>query len=324
MPRKLRIQYPGAIYHVLNRGDRREPIARDDEDRESFLRTLGEACGKTGWQVLALCLMPNHFHLVVETPEPNLVAGMKWFLGTFTTRFNRRHKLTGHLFSGRYKALIVDGSGDGYLRTVCDYVHLNPARARLLTLEEPLRTYQWSSWPEYLKPPGQRWGWLKVDRLLGEYHCEKDSTAARRHLERELENRRRQEDPEAYAGLRRGWFLGDDALKQELLAAATGGAGPQHYGEAVRESAEVKAERLVAEELQHRGWTPATLAEARKGDPEKVQIAQRLRRETTMTLDWIARRLRMGTRTHLAHLLYWSGREKPKSTILLTDPVGHS
>src|SRR5437867_4788068 len=77
-------------------------------------------------------MMSNHFHLVLETPKANLVAGMKWFLGTYTSRFNRRHKLFGHLFSGRYKSLIVDGSGDGYLRTVCDYVHLNPVRAKLL------------------------------------------------------------------------------------------------------------------------------------------------------------------------------------------------
>ena len=156
MPRKLRVEYPGAIYHVMNRGDRQEPIFRDDEDRKRFLGTLGEACVKTGWQVHALCLMPNHFHVVVETPQPNLVAGMKWLLGTYTSRFNRRHKLFGHLFSGRYKALVVDGAGNGYLKTVYDYVHLNPARAKLLRAEEPLRAFAWSSCPEYLKAPAQQ------------------------------------------------------------------------------------------------------------------------------------------------------------------------
>ena len=79
MARKLRVEYPGAIYHVMNRGDRREPIFRDDKDRQRFIHTLAKACGKTGWQVLALCLMPNHFHLVIETPRGNLVAGMKWY-----------------------------------------------------------------------------------------------------------------------------------------------------------------------------------------------------------------------------------------------------
>ncbi len=141
MARKLRVEYPGAIYHVLNRGDRREPIFQDDQDRVRFVETLGESCAKTGWQVHAYVLLPNHFHLVVETPEPNLVAGMKWFLGTYTARFNRRHKVFGHLFSGRYKSLVVDGSGNGYLKTVCDYVHLNPVRARLVPGEQPLRSF---------------------------------------------------------------------------------------------------------------------------------------------------------------------------------------
>ena len=146
MPRQLRLQYPGAIYHVMSRGNRRETIFKDDQDRRRFLVTLGEACEKTGWKVHAFCLMTTHFHLVVETPQPNLVAGMKWLLGTYTVRFNRRHKLVGHLFSGRYKSLIVDGSGTGYLRTVCDYVHLNPVRAGLLSSEQSLRKYQWSSY----------------------------------------------------------------------------------------------------------------------------------------------------------------------------------
>jgi REP element-mobilizing transposase RayT len=159
------VQYAGAIYHVMNRGDRREPIFNDDEDRQRFLETLGEVCGKTRWQVQAYCLMLNHFHLVVETPKANLVAGMKWFLGTYTSRFNRRHRLFGHLFSGRYKSLVVDGSGEGYLRTVCEYVHLNPVRAKLLPPEAPLQAYRWSSYPEYLKRPGQRAGWLRVARV---------------------------------------------------------------------------------------------------------------------------------------------------------------
>src|SRR5882724_6911288 len=149
MARKLRLEYEGAMYHVMNRGDRREPIFLDDKDRLLFLEALGQVCGKTGWQVHAYCLMPNHFHLVLETPSANLVAGMKWFLGTYTGRFNRRHKLFGHLFSGRYKSLIVDGSGNGYLRTVCDYVHLNPVRAKLLGVRQKLGHYPWSSYREY-------------------------------------------------------------------------------------------------------------------------------------------------------------------------------
>ena len=311
MARKLRVEYPGAIYHVMNRGDRQEPIFKDDEDRRRFLVTLGEACGKTGWQVHALCLMPNHFHLVMETPQPNLAAGMKWFLGTYTSRFNRRHKVFGHLFSGRYKALIVDGSGGGYLKTVCDYVHLNPARARLLKPEQALGEYRWSTWPEYLKSPGQRPKWLRVDRLLGEYHIPQDSRAGRRHLEEALEQRRgAAEEGDTFKPIRRGWFLGGDALKRELLAQVSAKAGQWHYGEALQESAAAKAERIVREELRQRKWDEKTLSARRKGDAVKVAIAQRLRRETTVTMAWIAARLQMGTRAHLAHLLYWERRRK--------------
>ena len=117
MARKLRIQYPGAIYHVMNRGDHQERIFCDDEDRKGFLAAWAEGCDKTGWQIHSYCLMANHVHLVIETPHANLVEGMKWLLGVYTARFNRRHKVFGHLFSGRYKALIVDGSGNGYLKS---------------------------------------------------------------------------------------------------------------------------------------------------------------------------------------------------------------
>ena len=168
MARKLRIQYPGAIYHVMNRGDHRERIFCDDRDRQIFLSTLAEGCEKTDWQIHSYCLMLNHFHLVIETPSPNLVEGMKWFLGVYTGRFNRRHEQFGHLFSGRYKALIVDGSSNGYLKSVCDYVHLNPVRAGLLTPEQPLEAYPWSSYGLYLREAAPRPAWLRVDRLMGE------------------------------------------------------------------------------------------------------------------------------------------------------------
>jgi REP element-mobilizing transposase RayT len=304
MARKLRVEYPGAIYHVMNRGDRREPIFRDDEDRQRFFSTLGEACGKTAWQVHALCLMPNHFHLVVETPRGNLVAGMKWLLGTYTGRFNRRHKLFGHLFSGRYKAQVVDGSGDGYLKTVCDYVHLNAARARLLRPEQPLRAYQWSSWPEYLKRPGQRWAWLRVGRLLGEYRIPQDSAAGRRHLEWALEERRAAEVGADYRKLRRGWCWGAESFRKELLGQMKDRLGAEHYGMERQETLEAHAEGIVAAELKRRRWTEADLARWAKGDAGKVAVAARLRTETAVTVKWIAERLQMGAPGYVNHLLY--------------------
>ena len=308
MARKLRVEYSGAIYHLINRGDRREPIFHDEEDRHLFMKTLEETCGKTDWQVHAYCLMPNHFHLVVETPQANLVAGMKWFLGTYTSRFNRRHRLFGHLFSGRYKALVVDSSGNGYLRTVCEYVHLNPARAKLLRAEQSLREYQWSSYGEYLKAASRRPSWLRVDRLLGEMGIPRDSTAGRRQFELRMEERRRQDAGPEWNAIRRGWCFGEEAFRKELLAQMSERMGEHHGGEEKHETAVEKAERIATEELKRRRWLEAELKARRKGDTEKVKIARRLRTETTVTLKWIAQRLVMGSPTHVANLLRKAGR----------------
>lgn len=307
MPRQLRLEYPGAIYHVMNRGDRREPIFQDDPDRARFLQTLGEACRKTDWQIHAYCLMGNHFHVVLETPGANLVAGMRWFMSTYTARFNRRHKLFGHLFSGRYKALVVDGSGNGYLRTVCDYVHLNPVRAKLLRPEQPLRDFAWSSWPEYLKSPEQRPRWLRVDRLLGELGIPQDSATGRAQLEQYLETRRAQADGEAFKGLRRGWCLGDETFRQELLDRIRAGAGEHQRADVRRETVEEKARRILREELDALGWDGTALAQRPKGAARKVRMARRLRAETAGPLKWIATELHMGTWTHVANRL----SEKP-------------
>ena len=303
MARKLRIEYPGALYHVMNRGDRREAIFRDDRDRESFVATLAEACRKADWQVHSYCLMGNHFHLVVETPKGNLVAGMKWFLGTYTARFNRRHKLFGHLFSGRYKALVIDGDSPGYLRTVCEYVHLNPVRARLMRPEVPLRSYRWSSYPAYLERPGGRPPWLRVERVFGEMGIPKDSVAGRREFERVMETRRAQDEPEEYRRIRRGWRLGEEAFRKELLGQVEEKRGASHYGGELQESATEKAERLVRAGLARLGWTEAELAARRKGDESKLKLAARLRAETTMTLKGIAARLQMGTAASVSNLL---------------------
>ena len=315
MARKLRVRYPGAIYHVMNRGDHREAIFRSRQDRELFLATLGQACEKTDWQVHAWCLMSNHFHLVVETPRANLVPGMKWLLGTYTQRFNRRHRLRGHLFAGRYKALPVEGSGTGYLKSACDYVHLNPARAKLLTARQKLWEFGWSSYPEYLQAPAGRRPWLRVDRLLGEHGIPRDSPAGRQQFQRRMEWRRAAEDGEQFDPLLRGWCLGSEAFRQELLGQME--AGPEHYGEEIRESGEQKARRLIREELKKLGWREEDLGKRPKADREKVRMALRLRRESTMTLGWIAGALRMGTKTYLSYLLYWHARErKPRKCVI--------
>ena len=141
MARPLRIEYPGAVYHVTSRGNRHEPIARDDVDRVAFLTILGQAFERFDAHAWAYCLMGNHYHLVIRTRQANLSRLMRHINGVYTQAFNRRHQLAGHLFQGRFKAILVDR--DNYLLEVCRYVDLNPVRAKMVESPE---AYPWSSY----------------------------------------------------------------------------------------------------------------------------------------------------------------------------------
>ena len=303
MPRQLRIQYEGALYHLMNRGDRREEIFRDEVDRKSFLQTLGAACEKTGWQVHAYCLMGNHFHLVIETPRANLVDGMKWLLGTYTMRFNRRHSLPGHLFAGRYKSLLIDETTPDYLRTVCDYVHLNPARARLLKKGERLEKYPWSSYASYLQNARRRPAWLRCDRLLGEHGVAKETRRGRLKFARSMEQRRQEPNDRAAEAIRRGWSFGPQDFISRLLDRLDQTPSEHHYSRERSQTDEQKAEGIIRAGLARIGWRNEELRKRRKSDPHKVKLARELRAQTSMSLKWIAQRLEMGSWTYVSNLL---------------------
>jgi hypothetical protein len=206
--------------------------------------------------------------------------------------------------------LLVDGGNAGYLRTVCRYVHLNPVRAKLIGPAAALREFRWSSLPLYLETPGKRPLWLRVDRVLGEEGIPKDSAAGRREFEGRMEERRQLDEPEEFGDIRRGWCLGDDEFRQELLAQMSGKVGQNHYGRERAESDLVRAELVLAADLAKRGRSEADLKTRKKGDPAKVEIAGRLRRETTMTLRWIAIRLTMGSVAYLNNRLYLARKKK--------------
>jgi putative transposase len=161
MARPLRIEFPGAVYHVTSRGDRREPIFVDDEDRSALLNVLGQAMSRFDAQILAYCLMGNHYHFVLHTRKANLSAVMRHVNGVYTQSFNRRHDKVGHLFQGRFKAILVDR--DAYLLEVCRYVELNPVRAGLVRKPQ---AWRWSSCRAHLGLQAAP-GWLDVEGLHG-------------------------------------------------------------------------------------------------------------------------------------------------------------
>jgi REP element-mobilizing transposase RayT len=160
MARPLRLEFAGALYHVTARGDRQEPIVEDDTDRLAFVDLLAKEVTQQGWLLHAFCLMDNHYHLLVETPEPNLVRGMRRFNGVYTQAFNRRHRRAGHVLQGRYKAILVEKQT--HLLELCRYVVLNPLRAGMTRAPGD---WPWSS---YLATAGKMPcpHWLAADAVL--------------------------------------------------------------------------------------------------------------------------------------------------------------
>lgn len=167
MARPLRLEFPGALYHVTSRGDRQEDIFLCDDDREDWLEVLGTVCTRFNWVVHAFCQMSNHYHILLETVDGNLSRGMRQLNGLYTQRFNRRHDLAGHLFQGRYKAILVQKGA--YLLELARYVALNPLRAHMVN---QLEDWRWSSYPattgRAASPP-----WLCTDWILGQFSSER-------------------------------------------------------------------------------------------------------------------------------------------------------
>ena len=167
MARPLRLEFPGALYHVTSRGNRQENIYLDDVDRSGFLAVLGNVCDRFQWTLHAYCLMTNHYHLVLETVDANLSRGMRQLNGVYTQRFNRHHGCVGHVFQGRYKAILVQK--DAYLLALSRYVVLNPVRAQLV--DQP-GDWSWSSYRAMigLEPAP---AWLTTDWVLSQFGHER-------------------------------------------------------------------------------------------------------------------------------------------------------
>ena len=162
MARPLRIDFEGGVYHVTTRGWERRDVVRDDDDRAHWVRLMDRVAARSGWRVFAWALMRNHWHLFLATPEANLSRGMHDLNSGYATVFNRRHRRSGALFQGRFKAILVQE--EGYAWTLSRYVHLNPVRAG--AVERP-EQYPWSSYRDFLSPKGAP-RWLDCDTVLGE------------------------------------------------------------------------------------------------------------------------------------------------------------
>jgi REP element-mobilizing transposase RayT len=209
MSRPLRIEYAGALYHVTSRGNARAAIYLSDDDRDLFLAVLGEVCQRFNWIVHAYCLMDNHYHLLVETPDGNLSKGMRQLNGVYTQRFNRKQGRVGHVFQGRYKAILVHK--ENYLLELARYIVLNPVRARMVRSVE-----QWP-WSSYRATAGLSPApvWLHTDWLLSTFTEKTSKTeACELYCQFILQGKGQ---PNPWEQLKNQIYLGPDNFVDEML-----------------------------------------------------------------------------------------------------------
>lgn len=241
MTRPLRIEYPGAVYHITSRGNARQDIYNDDEDREKFLSILSLVTERFHWICHSYCLMDNHYHLLMETPLPNLSAGMRQLNGIYTQAFNRHHQRVGHLFQGRFKAIVVEKQA--HLLELSRYIILNPVKAGMVQHPED---YPWSSYRAAIgktKVPD----FLTVTWLLDNFSPQ---TARAQQLYREFVNKEEEQYP--WKNLTGQIFLGSDTFIQEIKNQAAAPISPNETALADR-----YAGRPVLTDLfePHPGWT---------------------------------------------------------------------
>jgi REP element-mobilizing transposase RayT len=324
MARPLRFEYAGATYHVMARGDGGKRIFLDEEDAKGFFFRLAEVCERCGWKVHAYVLMSNHFHLLLETPEPNLVDGMRYLMGTFSQGWNARHQRRGHVFQGRYKSIPVSGerAADGsYFRVTADYIHLNPARARLLT-GEPLTSYAWSSLPAYESGKGPKW--LHPDRVLDAFHLDlrhRGRKAYVAYLQRRAEENGGDLSDEAMRELRKGWYLGSDGFRDQLVNQINDVSGKlikkgSVSGPVAKAHKEADAEhviQLLGVEMEYNA-DREFLAQQRKGVWQKALMAAMVKKHCAVSNEWIAKRLAMGHPAGMSKVvkLYQENKEGSK------------
>lgn len=208
MSRPLRIELAGGLYHVTSRGNRLDDIYQDDADRLTWLEILAQCCERFNWAIHAWCQMSNHYHLVVETAEANLSAGMRQLNGVYTQSINRRHQRVGHVFQGRYKAILVER--DSYLLALSRYVVLNPVRAGIV---KHARQWKWSSY-RAMVGEGERPPWLNTAWILGQFGAQRARQTAG-YIEFVQQGIR---GPSVWKHLRGQIYLGGDAFVAGMQA----------------------------------------------------------------------------------------------------------
>lgn len=311
MPRQPRIEFPGACYHIMARGNRKEFIFRQDKIKMLLIKTLGEAATRYGWRVHAYSVMDNHYHFLLETPEPNLVAGMTWFQTAFTVRCNHQTEQSGHVFEGRYKSILVQSSTGSYFSRLATYIHLNPARAEIYVEREAnfLRSHRWTSLYWLTKEPRECPSWYESEQILSGIPHGVPEGREQKYLQL-MEEIARNEG--RYAGcsddstretmnitLSRGWVYGDTEFRERMKHLIS---GSQEKGS--RKTTDLQtAEWYMGQAEKAWGVTREEILLKRKSSPEKVALGMILKENSGLSHQEIAELLRIGHPTRSASLI---------------------
>lgn len=293
MPRQPRLEFEGACYHVINRGNYRSSVFKSDGAKKALLKSLGEVAEKLEWKVHAWVIMTNHFHVALETPKGNLVEGMKRWQGTFATRFNRLRKEHGHIYQGRYKSLLVE---PGRLGSLCHYIHLNPVRAKIRAAED-LPAWPWSSL-NWIFQSNLRPRWFEPRSALDAAGALPD-TPRGRNLYRDylelLSTDAKAKRDQLFEKMSKGWIVGAPEFKKDMLKTKE-----ELSGRTVRESAELVEgnefwwEETLVQLLNQSGMAKADIQKTAKSAAWKVVLAVRMKELTTATNRWLGDQLNMG------------------------------
>ncbi|MBA4137322.1 MAG: transposase [Opitutus sp.] len=293
MARKLRIEFPDAVYHVINRGNYRRDLFTSAGEAGAFLSALEEAVETFGWRLHAYAIMRNHYHVALRTPQPNLGEGMHWLQTTFSTRFNRFRGERGHLFQGRYQALLVED--DAALARLVNYIHLNPVRAKIVAPEQ-VASFRWSSLGRFVRGPRlptmEAEPWLRALGMTDAPGGWRDYVDYLQHLAADPA----EQEQQGFATMSRGWSIGTHAWRRAVARDHSHLALQPGLGaEEARSLREARWEHRL-NELLHA--SRHSLVDAKAGAcsaPWKLEIAARLRRETGAAIAWLARTLHLGT-----------------------------
>lgn len=295
MARRPRIEFAGAIYHVLNRGNYKADLFETAGAASAFVECLFQTCERMGWRLHAYSLMRNHYHLAVETPTGNLVNGVHWLQSTFGNRFNRFRGEHGRAFQGRYQAILVEPGR--HLAQLVDYIHLNPVRAHVVTLDQ-LAQFRWSSYRYFTREASDRPAFLLCQDWLREKGGLTDSPAGwaayRDHLAWLMADEGRQKEA-AFERMSQGWVHGGDAYQKNLLGKFKRMPNAQDWGGGeVAEINRLEWRRLFARALLILDRDPADAHSTPKSAPWKIAVATWLKQRSSVSNRWLTEHLRMG------------------------------